>query len=206
MDIRLTVGQFIQLYQISKTTDDDTEKAIQSVSVATGKTVEEVENMPILEFKAIDRQVASIINSRPLKGNPVSFLKSGRKLYQINYKLSTITAGQHTEVQYWLSNDDWVSNMDKILASIAVPVKRYLWVKLPGKNDSSRHEQVCEDMQQVDFETAYGCVVFFCKLFRDSIKATLPYLEEEMKKTGMNQTAAKKLQTDLIKVLDGYSV
>lgn len=204
MSLKLTVGQYQQLYAISNSDDDTAEKAIQSVCVVTGKPASEVEDMPLIEFNALNRQIVSSINSLRLGNKPVSFISGNGKLYQLNYKVSTLTAGQYTEVQYWLK-DDWITSMDKIMASIAVPVKKYLWIKLPGKNDSGKHQQVCEDMQDVDFATAYGCVVFFCKVFAASIKATLPYLEPEILKTGKTKEETNRLRTDLTRVLDGYT-
>jgi len=96
--------------------------------------------------------------------------------------------------------------MDKILASVVVPVKRYLWVKLPAKNDSRKHEQVAEDMQDVDFSEAFGCVVFFCKIFAGSIKGIQPFLLDSMMKAGKTKNEAQTFLTDLTKTLDGYSV
>jgi len=161
--------------------------------------------MPLNEFNALNRQIVSSINSLRLNTKPVSFLKANGKLYQVNYKIGTLSAGQYTEVQYWLKEDDWITNMDKILASVVVPVKRYGWVKLPGKNDSSKHPEVCEDMQAVDFSEAYGCVVFFCKIFAASITATLPYLEPAMLKAGKTKEEVNQLKTDLTKTLDGFT-
>ncbi len=40
--MKLTVGQYQQLYAIAKSEDSFEEKAIQSISVVTGKTIDEV--------------------------------------------------------------------------------------------------------------------------------------------------------------------
>lgn len=203
--MKLTVGQYQQLYIIATSDDDETEKAIQSVSVITNKTPSEVEDMPLNEFNALNRKVVSEINAQRLNTKPVSFLKAGKKLYQVNYKIGTLRAGQNTELQHWLKEKDWIKNMDKILASIVVPVKRYLWVKLPTRNRSEDHQQVAEDMQTVNFSEAFGCVVFFCKLFAGSIQATLPYLEEAMLKSGKTKDQVQTFQTDLMKTLAGFT-
>ena len=202
--MKLTVGQYQALYAIAKSEDDELEKSVQSVSVVTGKPVSEVENMPLNEFNALNRQIVTNINALRLNTKPVSFLKVGKKLYQVNYKIGTLTAGQNTELQHWFKEKDWICNMDKILASVAVPIKRYLWVKLPAKNKPA-HEVIAEDMQAVDFSEAFGCVVFFCKIFAGSIKSTLPYLEEAMMKSGKTREQVRTFQTDLMKTLDGFT-
>lgn len=202
--MKLTVGQYQQLYAIAKSEDPFEEKAIQSVAVVTGKTIEEVEEMPLNEFNALNRRITSSINALRLNTKPVSFLQSGRKLYQVNYKIGTLRAGQNTELQHWLKEKDWIQNMDKILASVVVPIKRYLWVRLPQKNRSEDHEQVSEDMQAVDFSEAFGCVVFFCKLFAASINGILPSLEVEMLKAGKTREEIQTLQTALTRTLAGF--
>lgn len=204
--MKLTVGQYQQLYAIAKDEDtDELEKSLQSVAILTDKTIEQVEDMPLNEFNQLNRKIVAAINSLRLNTFPISFLKANGKLYQVNYKIGTLRAGQNTEVQGWLRAKDWIDNMDKILASIVVPVKRYLWVKLPQRNRSQDHEKVCEDMQAVDFSEAYGCVVFFCKLFAGSMQGIRPYLEREMLKAGKTSHESKTILTDLMKTLDGYT-
>ena len=198
--MKLTVGQYQQLYAIAKSDEDELDKSLQSVEIITGKSAED---MPLNEFNKLSREIVSSINSQRLNTSPVSFLKSGNKLYQVNYKIGTLRAGQNVELQAWLKEKDWIRNMDKILASVVVPIKKYLWVRLPGKNQSENHEQVAEDMQAVDFSEAFGCVVFFCKIFAGSINAILPSLAKQMPK--MERQKLLTLQTDLMKTMDGFT-
>ncbi len=203
--MKLTVGQYQQLYAIAKSDMEPEEKSIQSVAIITGKTTDEVEDMPFIEFKALDRKCADSINALRLNTKPISFLKCNGKRYQVNYKIGTLRAGQNTELQAWLRAPDWIDNMDKILASAVVPVKKYLWVYLPGRNNSHDHAKVCEDMQDVDFSEAYGCVVFFCSLFAASIKGIQPYLEKQIMKAGKTRDQSQTILMDLMKTLDGFT-
>jgi hypothetical protein len=205
ISMKLTVGQYQALYAIAKSEDEELEKSLQSVAIITGKTQDEVEAMPLNEFNALNRQIVSSINSLRLNTKPVSFLKANGRLYQVNYKIGTLRAGQNTELQHWLKEKDWIVNMDKILASVVVPVKKYLWVKLPQKNNSNDHSKVCEDMQDVDFSEAFGCVVFFCKLFIGSIKAILPSLEKDLMAKGKTKAEVQTLVMGLTKTLDGFT-
>lgn len=203
--MKLTVGQYQALYEINKSEEDETEKDLQAVSVVTGKTITEVEDMQLSEFKKLRAETyVALANLKPSK-NPVSFLKTNGRIYQLNYKIASITAGQHTEVQWWLKEKDWIVNMDKILASIAVEIKKYLWVKLPAKKQRPHNERA-EDMQGVDFSEAYGCVVFFCKIFNASIKSTLPFLEKAMEEKGKTKKEIELFRTDLTKTLDGFTM
>lgn len=202
--MKITVGQYQELYKISKSDDDETEKDLQAVSVMTGKTVTEVEDMLMADFKKVRTEAYNALSKVQTTNKPASFLKANGKLYQLNYKVASITAGQHTEVQWWLKEKDWIVNMDKILASIAVEVRRYGWIKLPAKVQPD-HATKAEDMQAVDFTTAYGCVVFFCKVFSVSMKGFLPSLEKQMKAKGRTQKEIELFWTDLMKTLDGFT-
>jgi hypothetical protein len=201
--MNLTVGQYQQLYFIHKTETDELERSIRSIGVVTGKTQDEIEEMPVKDFNTLSREINKSLRELQLNPKPSNFLAVGRKLYQINYKISTLTAGQVIEVNHWLKGDV-IENMDKILASISVPIKRYWWVKLPAKVRPA-HEAIAEDIQGVSFAEAYGSVVFFCALFSSSIKAILPYLETEIAKV-MTPEETQKFKTDLMKVLDGYTM
>lgn len=203
--MKLTVGQYQELWAIAKSEDLPEDKSTQSIAVVTGKTPAEVDDLPLNEYKALDREIAKSMNELRLNTKPVSFLKVGKKLYQVNYKVGTLRAGQNTELQHWLKENDWIKNMDKILASVVVPCRRTLWWTLPLKNRSEDHERVAEDMQAVDFSDAYGCVVFFCKIFAASIKGILPSLIPEMMKAGKTREQALTFQTDLMKILDGFT-
>ncbi len=204
--MKLTVGQYQELWAIAKSEDLPEDKSTQSIAVVTGKTPAEVDDLPLNEYKLLDREIAKSLNELRLNTKPVSFLKVGKKLYQVNYKVGTLRAGQNTELQHWLKENDWIKNMDKILASAVVPCRRTLWWTLPLKNRSEDHEQVSEDMQAVDFSEAYGCVVFFCKIFAASIKGILPSLIPEMMKAGKTREQALTFQTDLMKTLDGFTI
>lgn len=202
--MKLTVGQYQQLYAIEKSKDPYEDKMIQRVAVATGKPESEVEAMPLTEFNAINRQITTEYNALRLNPKPISFLKANGRLYQINYKIGTLTAGQNTDIQWWLKEDP-ITAMDKILASVAVEVKRYGWIKLPAKKRRP-HADIAADMQDVDFAQAYGCVVFFCKIFAVSIKSFLPSFAKQMKAKGKTKEEIQTFQTDLMKTLDGFTM
>lgn len=201
--MKLTIGQYQQLYAIAKSKDDEIDKAIQSVSVLTGKTEREIEEMPYVEFNSLARTVNTAFEKAKLNTNPVSFLKSNGKLYQINYKVASFTKGQYTEVQAWL-NGDLIENMDKILASISVLVKRYGWVKLPAKKQPN-HQEMTEAFKDVSFNDAYGCIVFFCKIFRSSIEGIVTYSELSKRMTPTQKENLQQTMAGFKSIMDGFT-
>lgn len=204
MSMKLTVGQFLDLYKVANSELEREDKIIQNAAILTGKTDEEVNDMSVTEVNQLSAVANEALQNYQLNTKPVSFLRSGRKLYQVNYKPGTLRAGQNTELQHWLKEKDWIKNMDKILASVVVPCKRTLWWYLPTHNRSEDHEKVASYMREVDFSEAYGCVVFFCKVFAASIKGILPSLEKQMLSKGKTLQEIRIFQTDLMKTLDGF--
>lgn len=199
--MRLTVGQYQQLHKIASNENDLNERSTQMVAVILNKTADEVDEMPYYEVNRLAKEANDEIAKHKVPVKPVSFLKCKGKLYQLNYKVATLTAGQNTEVQHWLKQGDIVANLDKILASIAVPIKKRLWWYLP--TTPVLHEQKAEDMQDADFLEAYGCVVFFCKIFAASINSILPSLAKQIPKEERQKLLI--LQTDLMKIMDGFT-
>lgn len=200
---QITVGQFQQLYAIEKQEGDEFEKSLQRISVVTGMSERELDDMPIVKVREIANGIRVATERAVLNNSAVYFLKSGKKVYQVQYMISRMRSAQYTELQAWLQGDI-IENLHKILASIVVPVRKWLWVYIPGKNDSLNHPEVSEDMREVNFNDAYGCVVFFCKLYAALIKDMRGYLEVQLVKK-MSQEEARKLMEDLITVTDGFT-
>jgi hypothetical protein len=201
--MKLTVGQYQELYSISKSNLDEIDKAIQSVGIVTGKTERQLDDMPVSEFNALSKTVITSFEKARFNNKPSTYLRSGKKLYKIDFDVSNISAGQYIEVQEWLKGD-LIDNMDKILASICRPVNDYYLFKRVRKYDGSQHPYVCRDMKEVDFNEAYGCIVFFCQLLIGSIKALEVYLSKELPQTE-RQNLLKAI-VDLPSVMDGFTV
>lgn len=92
--MKLTVGQYQELWAIAKSEDLPEDKSTQSIAVVTGKTPAEVDDLPLNEYKLLDREIAKSLNELRLNTKPVSFLKVGKKLYQVNYKVGRSGRGR----------------------------------------------------------------------------------------------------------------
>lgn len=200
--MRFTVQQYQDLHLIYKSEGTALDKSCEAIGLIYGLTQKEVDDLPMPEVSKKGGAIYNEYVEAVKNDKPCQILKAGSREYQINYNLSTFRSAQFTEIQGWMAGD-LVANMDKILASCANPIKKTWWGKKVVKNDSDDHERVCEDMKQADFKDAYGCVVFFCQLFNDSIGAIQTYLESKI----MNQITRRRMNqmlTDLRKPLDGF--
>ena len=67
------------------------------------------------------------------------------------------------------------------------------------KYDATEHEEIANDMLHLDFSVAYHAAVFFCALFKESIKALLHSLELPKEK----KEEANQIVQNLTKVMVG---
>lgn len=202
----LTVRQYQELYRIRTSKDyDDVEQRIQLMSVLTGLSENKVQDLKIPEFNKISREIASIFNKPMFKSDfgvrPKAYIKIGGKKFGIIYNPATISAGQEVSINTWMSTGI-VENLNKIMASLVYPVKGVWPIMWRGKDVD--HVKVSEQILDCKFIEVHSTCVFFLKLWRNSIKALVPYLEKEMKKGGQTKEKIQELRTILNSAGDGF--
>jgi hypothetical protein len=190
--MKLTVGQYQEFERLRSVDMDELDRETIMVSIATGKTVEQVEKMPVYKFNKLCRKIHDAfeieINSTPV------YLRSGGKLYKVNYDCYK-TTGRYVEISHY--QDDFFNNMHKVLASCVVPCAWY-GKTLPYNPDD--HGRYAEDMLNVEFKKAYAVGVFFYNLLANSLKDFGPEIKKEMK-----CKAGEKFVEDLLSILDGLA-
>jgi hypothetical protein len=197
--MNITIQKFQELAAISSMPLDETDRAIKLVQVMTGKTVQQVEDMPIGKFNELCAKIAKVFDLS--NGKPVNTIKVGKKYYHINHSIDKMTAGRYVEVATFSS--DVIGNLHKIMASIVQP-KTWYGKILPY--DSTKHEEYADDMLQADFSAAYHSAVFFYVLFRESIKNLQGYFLAAAMEAGKTEQEATKTLTDLQSVLGGFTL
>lgn len=195
--MKITIQKFQELAAMSNLPMDETERAIKLVQVMTGKTVHQVEDMPIGAFNELCAKIAKVFDLS--EGKPVNNIKVGNRYYHINHSIDKMSAGRYVEVATFSS--DVIGNLHKIMGSIVQP-KTWYGKVLPY--DSTKHEQYADDMLQADFSAAYHSAVFFYVLFKESIKNLQGYFLTAAIQAGQTEDKAHKTLTDLQSVLDGF--
>lgn len=189
----LTVDEYQLLYSIHKAEGDDVDKSVDLVSILTGKTREEVNDMPIYEYREKSREISVIFSGPAEPAKPKQKIKIYGKSYRVCLNPRNISAGQYIDLQHFLKGN-MIENLHKIMACLVVPYK--FWGV--GKYDGANHELIAEGILNCKFSDIHGTCVFFLLLWSNSIKAISPFLSREIqKKTGMLS------QTDLQSVMDG---
>ena len=197
----MTVKQVQELYYISNGEGLDFEKSIQMVGVLSGKTPEKVEKMKMPEFNRYCQRINKqfeVIGKKYQQGKPRRALFVNGRLYHLRYDVRYINAAMYVEALQF--SGDVISNMHKIMATIAQPINIF------GKPVKRLHEDIAKDMEDIDFETAYHAAVFFYTLFQISMKNIQPYLIREAVKKGAKAKPTAELLERSLKILDGFTM
>jgi len=194
---KLTVGQFISLYDIEVNTNlNIIEKQQKMLSIVDGKPESYYDSYKYRDLISEYGEKLSFFDNIP-ETKPVDFIQVKDKKYKFCHELNEITAGQYIDI---LAFSGEIMQLNKIAACFFLPMqgKRYLpYGKIP-------HDVVADDLLESKFIEVYGCMLFFCQLFSELISNTIisSMVNKELAKKvvdswqgGAGYLALSKLQT-----------
>ena len=197
---KLTVGQFISLYDIEINANlNIIEKQQKMLSIVEGKPESFYDSFKYRDLITEYGEKLSFFDNIP-ETKPVDFLQVGSKRYKFVHELNEITAGQYIDI---LAFSGEIMQLNKIAACFFLPMegKRYQpYGKIP-------HDVVADDLLEAKFLEVYGCMLFFCQLFNELISSTITssMINRALGKRvvdswqgGGGYTALSKLQTSKI--------
>lgn len=180
----ITVEQYQDCYFILKdlkppTPEDpfsDIDPWVTVISILSGKTIEEVNELPRRELSARIRQLDFILRPEVLKEKPKKYLYSGR-IYRAILRADQLNNAQAIDIRTFMKpqegmseNDTVVLNAHKLLASIFLPLT---WKGF--KYDSKNHARRAADFKKAKMGDVYGTLFFYSILSMNLIKATEAY-------------------------------
>lgn len=194
----ITLGQYQALYSIQKSDMDDIDKMAESVALLAGKTLRQLDDMPVPEYMSITRSLRIIWESASVKDEPLKkILESNGRSYGLEFEPGKLSTGQYIEVQKWMQGDV-VENAHLLLASISYNIVKGKHVK----RDPDKFNEVSTDFQDMIFMDVYPSILFFCHVFDASIVALVTYLEKEVKKTSKtkmtNEQKIENIQREMM--------
>lgn len=173
---KLTVGQFISLYDIETNENlNIVEKQQKMLSIVEGKPESDYD---AIKYRELVEQCATKLAffGQVPESKPVDFLEVNGKKYKFCFELSEITTGQYIDISAFSGQ---IVQLNKIAACFFLPMKgkRYM------EYGSIPHDVVAEELLEAKFLDVYGCMVFFYQLFKELINDTITYsnLTEEAK-------------------------
>jgi hypothetical protein len=200
----MTILQFQELYFIAQGKDFDFDKSVKMAGVMSGKTPDEVDKMPMKRFNSLCAKIQKqfeVFNKDLKTGKPIRYAVVKGRFYQFNYTHKDINAGKYVEALTF--GQDTVTNLHKIMATIATPMKLSGIKLVPTKR---LHEDIAKDMESLNFMAAYQAAVFFYTLYNVSMQIIQPYLVSEAVTKGMRREEVEATLTNLTQIMDGFTM
>lgn len=175
----LTIKQFLQCKTIADLEEDPIQRKVSMLAEISGKTVDEIESLPLGELREkmqeFDR-IESLIPSQKVK---MKFKVNGKRFVCI-WAVQDLTAGQFFDVSHFCKDPNAVvSNIHNILAAICVP--RTLFGR--KKYDGTKHKEIANLFyNHMKISQAYPIMLFFCKLSNQLTTNIRICLEQEVEK------------------------
>lgn len=211
----LTIGEYQRIFDIRRRytqagqrvlTDVDANAEI--VAVVTGQDLQDVDRMKVADYTRVLNRANEMLAEIPERTPAKRIRVPGFGWVALQYEVTEIDAGQYNELMQFTKGDGAViDNLHRILATLAVPVKRTWWGGWKKyKRDASKHGELAQAFQAVPFLHAYNAAVFFCLIFRVFWTSSLTYLQKQ--KMGIltpeMERTVKQILQDFYKITDGY--
>ena len=156
----------------------DFDKEVKLVAFINGLTEDEVDNLSIEKFKDL-KETMSFLHDGKIEGKVQNIIKANGREYALSLDAFKITYGQYVDLTSFMSADGGLfGNLHSVMASIARPVKKtWYGVKVAEDYGSRDYNEVADDMLKANFSDCYNTCVFFCKLFKKSMKTFCTYFQ-----------------------------
>ena len=173
---QVTIKQFLQLAEINQDLEK-VDKDMWALSILTGKEFDYYESMPNAEREALTAKL-NWMDIPPNSEQNRPFKLKGKR-YKFTVNKHELNAHQFAAVQK-LFQEEGIKNIHKILAYLSVELT---WMGKPKKVKDlvATYEARAElFLNHLSIEIAMGNLLFFSLYLTKSLKAILPYLQEEV--------------------------
>jgi hypothetical protein len=176
----LTIKQFLNCKLISEMQTDPIDRNVRLLAEVSGKSVDEIESLPLTELKAKLKYLANIEDLGEVGKVRMKFKVKG-KSFKVIWKTQELTSGQYIDVSHFTKEPDKIIyNIHNILAAISVSMKYGL---IQQKYDGAKHKDIADLLyNHMTIAQAYPIMLFFCRYYEELDSNILTYLVEEGKK------------------------
>ena len=172
----MTLQMYEHLSKIAESDTDDIEKQIQMVSVLTGKSVKEVEDLPISEYHSLAKKTVFLMREPAVEQIKSNTVKTNERVYVITNDVTKITTAQYIDFQEYMKQG---KNLANVLSTLLVPKGE--------KYGEADFLEVKKDIERLPICTALGLNAFFlqrfAKLIANTLHCSISTLTSEEEKT-----------------------
>ena len=172
----MTLQMYEHLSKIAESDTDDIEKQIQMVSVLTGKSVKEVEDLPISVYHDLAKKTVFLMREPAVEQIKSNTVKINERVYVITNDVTKITTAQYIDFQEYMKQG---KNLANVLSTLLVPKGE--------KYGEADFLEVKKDIERLPICTALGLNAFFLqrfvKLIGNMLHCSMSALKSEEEKT-----------------------
>ena len=172
----MTLQMYEHLSKIAESDTDDIEKQIQMVSVLTGKSVKEVEDLPISVYHSLAKKTVFLMREPAIEQIKSNTVKINERVYVITNDVTKITTAQYIDFQEYMKQG---KNLANVLSTLLVPKGE--------KYGEADFLEVKKDIERLPICTALGLYAFFlqrfAKLIGNMLHCSMSALKSEEEKT-----------------------
>lgn len=196
----ITLRDYQALVNVQSSGMDEMDKQTELISILSGKTNKQLEEMPLADYNRLAVRMKEVLAVDKVPGE-VKELING--LY-ICYDVSKVTKGQWNTLMHFMQGNP-ILNAHLILASVAQPSRKRWWGAKVMPHQPEHHADYAELLLEAPVKDVYHSCLFFCKVFKNSLAASLDYLEAQARAKGENiQTEVRAAIQASISVMDGF--
>jgi len=155
----LTISQYQHLNKIAKSGLNELDTQIAIASYLTGKSKQNIENLPLPKLKALLKDI-SFINSPVVSGNPKKYIFVKGTLFKGVTSIDDLTAGQYIDLKNF-AGEGFVENLHNMVAVLYKPV----FVDM-------NHTDKAELLKSAKLKHIYN-LLFFCSAVLEKLNPTI---------------------------------
>lgn len=172
----MTLQMYEHLSKIAESDTDDIEKQIQMVSVLTGKSVKDVEDLPISVYHDLAKKTVFLMREPAVEQIKSNTVKINERVYVITNDVTKITTAQYIDFQEYMKQG---KNLANVLSTLLVPKGE--------KYGEADFLEVKKNIERLPICTALGLYAFFlqrfAKLIANTLHCSISTLTSEEQKT-----------------------
>lgn len=196
----VTVFQWQQLIDVSRSDDSDADKSIKTASILTGKTEAQIRKLTYDQLQQLAKSIEFIGSEMPQRR--LTKIKANGNHYQFRYDVDQMPIGRYIEAKHFAQ--DFTGNLHKIAASMCIPMKRTITGPKAMEFNPADHSRYANDLQSAPVVEVLGSVTFFYLRLIGWIRSSADCLAEAMRAKGMREDQIETVRAALWHSMDGF--
>lgn len=179
---KITIDQFQRCPEL--TVYSNTDEWIEALSVLSGKSIAEIEDIDLRLLKKHIGKIGFLLNPKVnIRKKRYLILKGN--LYRADFEANKINTAQGIDIKTFLKHDSKVTFEQHVIdvshKLLACIYRKFNWKKLRFEYQGENHEEISNDFLSVKVGSVYGTLFFYSKVWESLMPILADYGEKAAK-------------------------